>query len=102
MVHVQAYSPIGSSNSSFAKINVLQLPIITTLAEKYQKTPSRIALRWNVQQGHSVLPKSTHADRLATNIELFDFEISKEDLHEFDNIEQVSHNSTPTYFCNCC
>ncbi|XP_024391702.1 NADPH-dependent aldo-keto reductase, chloroplastic isoform X1 [Physcomitrium patens] len=87
-IHFSAYSPIGSSNSSFAKINVLQLPIITTLAEKYQKTPSRIALRWNVQQGHSVLPKSTHADRLATNIELFDFEISKEDLHEFDNIEQ--------------
>jgi len=87
-IHLTAYSPIGSSNSPFASINVLELPTITELAKKYGKTPAQIALRWNVQQGHSVLPKSTHSDRLASNIELFDFEISKEDLLEFDKIEQ--------------
>jgi diketogulonate reductase-like aldo/keto reductase len=87
-IHLTGYSPIGSSNSKFATINVLELPTITRLAEKYNKSPAQIALRWNVQQGHSVLPKSTHADRLAQNIEIFDFEISKEDLDEFDKIEQ--------------
>ena len=87
---MQAYSPIGSSNSPFAKINVLELPTITKFAEKYKKSPAQIALRWNVQQGHSVLPKSTHANRLASNIEIFDFELSPEDLREFDKIEQVS------------
>lgn len=89
----QAYSPIGSSNSPFAKINVLELPTITKMAKKYGRTPAQITLRWNVQQGHSVLPKSTHADRLASNIELFDFELSKEDLDEFDKIEQVGYGS---------
>lgn len=92
-ITVQAYSPIGSSNSPFAKINVLQLPIVTKYAEKYGKTPAQIALRWNVQQGHSVLPKSVNADRLASNIELFDFKISDEDLREFGKIEQVKHYS---------
>lgn len=92
--YVQAYSPIGSSNSPFAKINVLELPVITKLAEKYGKTPAQIALRWNVHQGHSVLPKSVHADRIASNIDLFDFKISEEDLPEFDKIEQVNHKST--------
>jgi len=87
-IHLTAYSPMGSSNSPFASINVLELPTITKLAKKYGKTPAQIALRWNVQQGHSVLPKSTHSERLASNIELFDFEISKEDLSEFDKIEQ--------------
>lgn len=87
-IHLSAYSPIGSSNSPFAKINVLELPTVTKLAEKYGKTPAQIALRWNLHQGHSVLPKSTHADRIASNIELFDFKISDDDLQEFDKIEQ--------------
>jgi alcohol dehydrogenase (NADP+) len=90
-INLQAYSPIGSSNSPFATINVLELPTITKLAEKYKKSPAQIALRWNVQQGHSVLPKSTHAERLASNIEIFDFELSPADLQEFDKIEQVRH-----------
>lgn len=65
------------------------MPLLVKLAEKYKKSPAQIALRWNVQQGHSVLPKSTHADRLASNIALFDFELTQEDLHEFNSIEQV-------------
>lgn len=97
VVIAQAYSPIGSSNSPFAKINVLELPTITKLAKKYGKTPAQVALRWNVQQGHSVLPKSTHADRLESNIEIFDFELSEEDLREFDKIEQVRHKSRRMY-----
>jgi len=88
-IHLTAYSPIGSSNSPFATQNVLELPLITKLAEKYKKTPAQITLRWNVQQGHSVLPKSTHAERLSSNIEIFDFELSEADLKEFDKIEQV-------------
>lgn len=87
-IHLTAYSPIGSSNSPFATINVLELPTVTKLAEKYKRSPSQIVLRWNIQQGHSVLPKSTHADRLASNIEIFDFELNEEDLKEFDKIEQ--------------
>ena len=86
---MQAYSPIGSPNSHFATQNLLELPLLVKLAEKYKKSPAQIALRWNVQQGHSVLPKSTHAKRLASNIDLFDFELSPEDLHEFNSIEQV-------------
>lgn len=88
-IHLTAYSPLGSSNSAFATQNLLELPLLVKLAEKYKKSPAQIALRWNVQQGHSVLPKSTHAKRLASNIDLFDFELSQEDLHEFNSIEQV-------------
>jgi diketogulonate reductase-like aldo/keto reductase len=87
-IHLTAYSPIGSSNSPFAKINVLELPLLTKLAEKYERTPAQIALQWNVNRGHSVLPKSTHADRIASNIEFFDFKISEEDLREFEKIQQ--------------
>ena len=68
---------------------MLEMPLLVKMAEKYKKSPAQIALRWNVQQGHSVLPKSTHADRLASNIALFDFELTQEDLHEFNSIEQV-------------
>lgn len=88
---MQAYSPIGSLNNLFADINVLELLTFTKMAEKYKRSPAQIALRWNIQQGHSVLPKSTHADRLASNIELFDLEISEDDLDEFAKIKQVCH-----------
>jgi len=96
----QAYSPLGSSNSRFAHINVLELPLITKLAEKYERTPAQIALQWNVNQGHSVLPKSTHADKIASNIECSDFKISEEDLREFEKIQQVNHQSI--HSCEIC
>jgi diketogulonate reductase-like aldo/keto reductase len=82
---------MGSGGSSFTEhIKVLDNPLLATLAKKYNKTPAEIALRWNVQLGHSVLPKSTNANRLEQNIDIFDFEISEEDMEKFNSIEQVS------------
>ncbi|CAK9865014.1 unnamed protein product [Sphagnum jensenii] len=89
-IHLSAYSPMGSGGSSFTEhIKVLDHPLLATLAKKYNKTPAEIALRWNVQLGHSVLPKSTNANRLEQNIDIFDFEISEEDMKKFNSIEQV-------------
>jgi alcohol dehydrogenase (NADP+) len=89
-IHLTAYSPIGSGGSWFTKhVKVLEHPVLQSLAKKYNKTPAQIALRWNIEMGHSVLPKSTNPERIKENLHIFDFKISEEDLKLFDKIEQV-------------
>jgi diketogulonate reductase-like aldo/keto reductase len=93
---MQAYSPIGSGGSWFTKhAKVLEHPVLQSLAKKYNKTPAQIALCWNIQMGHSVLPKSTNPERIKENLDIFDFKISEEDLKLFDKIEQVMTYYSP-------
>jgi diketogulonate reductase-like aldo/keto reductase len=93
---MQAYSPIGSGGSWFTKhVKVLEHPVLQSLAKKYNKTPAQIALRWNIEMGHSVLPKSTNPERIKENLHIFDFKISEEDLKLFDKIEQVMTYYSP-------
>ncbi|EFJ07544.1 hypothetical protein SELMODRAFT_429709 [Selaginella moellendorffii] len=82
-VHLSAYSPLGSSGKS-----VLQSPVVKDLAQKLGKTPAQVALRWGLQRGCSVLPKSTNAERLRSNLQVFDFSIPEEELAKFSSIPQ--------------
>ncbi|KAG2326522.1 hypothetical protein Bca52824_009250 [Brassica carinata] len=66
-VHLSGYSPLGSQ--AWLKSDVLKNPILVTVAEKLGKTPAQVALRWGLQMGQSVLPKSTHADRIKQNFD---------------------------------
>lgn len=60
------------------------------VAEKLGKTPAQVALRWGIQMGHSVLPKSTTEARIKQNFELFDWSIPEELMAKFSEIEQAS------------
>jgi len=64
--------------------------VLLTTAEKLGKTPAQIALRWGLQMGHSVLPKSTNDARLKENFDLFNWSIPADLLANFSEIEQVS------------
>jgi diketogulonate reductase-like aldo/keto reductase len=74
-IQVESWSPIGGSHG-----NVLADPVIGKLAGKYGKSPAQIVLRWHVQSGLVVIPKSTHKERIIENISLFDFELTDEDM----------------------
>ena len=58
------------------------------LATKYAKTPAQIGLRWAIQKGVSVIPKSTNPERIQTNCEVFDFELAPEDMDIIDTLNQ--------------
>ncbi|MCH4157446.1 MAG: aldo/keto reductase [Acidaminococcaceae bacterium] len=60
--------------------NFLQHPALNLLAQKYQRSPAQIVLRWDIQRGLVVIPKSSHQNRIAENIKLFDFALSPEDM----------------------
>ncbi|CAN1142511.1 NADPH-dependent aldo-keto reductase, chloroplastic [Linum perenne] len=89
-VHLSGYSPLGSPGTTWMKGDVLKNPILTTVAEKLNKTPAQVALRWGLQMGHSVLPKSTSETRIKENIEVHGWSIPDDLFAKFSEIEQAS------------
>ena len=87
-VHLSAWSPLGSPGTAWMKGNVLNLPVINMIAEKLGKTPAQVALRWGLQKGHSVLPKSTNPERIKANLDLQDWSIPDDLFAKFSEIEQ--------------
>lgn len=71
----QAYSPLGGQGSP-----ILKSPYIVELAKRYNKSEAQIVLRWHIQRNTIIMPKSTHVQRIRSNTELFDFELSEEDM----------------------
>jgi diketogulonate reductase-like aldo/keto reductase len=65
-----------TSYTTLAQGKILKDPVVIDVAEKHKKTTSQVVLRWAHQYGVSVIPKSVHKDRLAENINIFDFEVS--------------------------
>lgn len=66
---------------------------VQTIAEKYQKTPAQILLRWNIQHGIIPIPKSKNPDRLRENIDIFDFSLKTEDMNSLDQLHQEKRTS---------
>lgn len=88
-VHLTAYSPLGSPGTKWISGNVLVHPVVVEVAEKVGKTPAQVALRWGIQLGHSVVPKSTNESRIKANLDIFDWSIPEDLFAKFSEIEQV-------------
>ena len=76
----EAYSPLGTGK-------IFSIPELKDIAEKYNKTIAQVVLRWSLQHEFLPLPKSVHAERIVENAQLFDFELSKEDMAAIDQLE---------------
>ncbi|VVB02546.1 unnamed protein product [Arabis nemorensis] len=87
-VHLSGYSPLGSQSKGEVRLKVLQNQIVAEVAEKLGKTTAQVALRWGLQMGHSVLPKSSSEARLLENFDVFDWSIPEDLFVKFSNIPQ--------------
>ena len=82
----QAWSPIGGVNRYGMKASregmrdPLLHPTVTSLANKYEKTPAQIVLRWQIELGTSPIPKSVRRERIVENIDIFDFSLTAEEV----------------------
>lgn len=80
-IAITAWSPLGRGR-------VLADPVILSLAEKKGKTPAQIILRWHLQLGNTVIPKSVRASRIRENFSLQDFELSEEEMAQIKGLER--------------
>jgi diketogulonate reductase-like aldo/keto reductase len=81
-VALEAYSPLGTGRH-------LSHPTITKIAERIDRTPAQILLRWCIQRHTIVLPKSTHRPRIEENARIFDFALSAQDMAALDALDQT-------------
>jgi diketogulonate reductase-like aldo/keto reductase len=79
-IQLEAWSPLMQGN--------LDQPLIGELAGKYGKTPAQIVLRWDLQHGVVTIPKSVHDNRIRENMDIFDFELSHEDMNKLDGLNE--------------
>lgn len=79
---IEAWAPLGH-----ALTTIFEEETIKKLAEKYKKTPAQIILRWDIQRGIITIPKSQKAERIKENFEIFDFEMTEEEMKEIDNLD---------------
>jgi diketogulonate reductase-like aldo/keto reductase len=84
----QAWSPIGGITfyRDGAHTSTLEDPTIVAVAEAHSKSPAQVMLRWHLQQGRSAIPKSTKAHRIVENFDVFDFELTADELAAIDGL----------------
>jgi 2,5-diketo-D-gluconate reductase A len=80
-IKTEAWAPIAQGK-------VLDDPALAGIAEKYDKSPAQVVLRWHIQRGNIVFPKSTTPSRIRENIELFDFELDQADVSAIDALDK--------------
>jgi len=85
----QAWSPIGGITfyRDGEHTSTLQDPVIAGIAEAHGKSPAQVMLRWGIQQGRSVIPKSTKPSRIQENLDVFDFDLSDDQLAAIDALD---------------
>ena len=88
-LQLEAWAPFGEGRGG-----MFELPELKIIADKHNKTAAQVILRWHLQRGVVVIPKSTHIERMEENLNVFDFELSAEDMTEI----AVLDKNTSSFF----
>lgn len=86
-IHTEAWSPLGGTGG-----NLLGDPVLAEIGAKYGKSAAQVVIRWHIQRGVVVLPKSTHAERIKQNFDVFDFNLSPEDMDAITSLNTGHRN----------
>lgn len=82
-VQLEAWAPFGEGRK-----NMFELSELKEIGDKYGKTVAQVILRWHLQRGIVVIPKSTHLERMKENFNVFDFELAQEDMDVISNLDK--------------
>jgi len=101
---VTGFSPLGSSSyvelqMAAASESVLESQVVRYLAIKHKRTAAQVVLRWGVQRGTAVIPKSSQPERVRENAAIFDFELSNDDMGAMATLECGRRFNDPGVFC---
>ncbi|TQD82739.1 hypothetical protein C1H46_031708 [Malus baccata] len=98
---VTAHTPLGGAvaNSEwFGSVSCLDDPVLKNLAEKYKKTAAQVVLRWRIQRNTVVIPKTSKLERLKENFQVFDLELTKEDMDLIAKVDRKHRTNQPAKF----
>ncbi len=103
-IAVTGFSPLGAQsyfqlNMAQADEAVIQQEVVKSIAAAHGKTPAQVVLRWGVQRGTAIVPKTTSESRLKENIAIFDFELSSDDMTQISNLDRHRRFNDPGDFC---
>ncbi len=93
LILMKEYGVVPEAWGPFAegKHGIFTHPVMTEIGQKYGKSAAQVALRWNVQRGVVVIPKSVHKERMEQNIDIWDFQLSDEDMEEIAKLD-IGHS----------
>lgn len=91
-VRPEAWGPFAEG-----KHGIFTHPVLTKIGEKYGKSAAQVALRWNVQRGVVVIPKSVHKERMEQNMNVWDFVLSEEDMKEISGLD-IGHSEIVNHY----
>ena len=89
----EAWAPLGGE-----RYNPFEDEMLKGIAAKYNKSVGQVLLRWNVQRGVVVVPKSTHVERIKENIDIFDFELNEEEMKQISSLDMGYSGSRAKHF----
>ena len=89
----EAWAPLGGG-----RYNPFEDEMLKGIAAKYNKSVGQVLLRWNVQRGVVVVPKSTHVKRIKENIDIFDFELNEEEMKQISLLDMGYSGSRAKHF----
>ncbi len=91
-VQPEAWGPFAEGNHG-----IFTHPVLTAIGQKYGKSAAQVALRWNVQRGVIVIPKSVHKERMEQNIDIWDFRLSDADMAEIAKLD-IGHSEIVDHY----
>lgn len=91
-VQIEAWAPFGEGRGG-----LFENPVLAKIAEKHKKTTAQVMLRWHIQRGVVVIPKSTHKERMEENLNIFDFALDQTDMNRISELDQKQSS----FFSHC-
>ena len=91
-VQIEAWAPFGEGRGG-----LFENPVLAEFAEKHKKTTAQVMLRWHIQWGVVVIPKSTHKERMEENLNIFDFALDQTDMNRISELDQKQSS----FFSHC-
>ncbi|WP_455787911.1 aldo/keto reductase [Acidaminococcus fermentans] len=98
-VQPQAWAPLAEGN-----FGIFSHPLLAEIGRRYGKSPAQVALRWNVQRGISVIPKTTHCQYMKQNLDIWNFQLTEEEMAQVGSLNlghsEIVDVSNPTFIRN--
>lgn len=103
-IPVTAFSPLGALSyleldMADKKESVLQQSVVIKAGERLGKTPAQVVLRWGVQRGTAIIPKTSKVERMYENLAIFDFELNEQEMQKISGLNANRRFNDPGHFC---